>query len=234
MRIAVIDNTRFSPLGLVGQALDEAGANVTRFTPFESGTLPDGPEGWDGLVVMGGEQSALDDDLHPYLPRLAALMRAFGDSGRPVLGICLGAQVLARAYGATNHLGTAREFGWHRVELTEAGRQDPVLSAAGPAFDIFQWHSDTFALPEGAVHLARSATAACQAFRIGRAVYGTQFHFEASTAVVADYTAAFPDLVEALEPGWTAALPARALAQGAAADAAGLAFARNWLRLARG
>ena len=102
----------------------------------------------DALVVLGGGQNALDDEAFPYIPPLLALMREFGDSGRAVLGICLGSQLLARAYGADNLLGAAPEFGWQKVALTGEAKDDPVLRAAPENFPIFQWHDDTFTLPK--------------------------------------------------------------------------------------
>ncbi|MCB2135721.1 MAG: type 1 glutamine amidotransferase [Rhodobacteraceae bacterium] len=231
MRVAIVENTAGTPLGQVGKALAEAGATTEWFRPYCDGGLPTDPDAFDGLVVLGGEQSALDDDLHPYLPSLARLMRRFGDADRAVLGICLGSQLLARAYGAENRLGVAREFGWHQVTATEAGRTDPVLGAAGSAFPIFQWHSDTMTLPGDAVHLAENPAAPVQAFRIGRAVYGTQFHFEANREVVADWSVAYAEAVEKRHPGWAEALPKLAAAHGPAADAAGLAIARAWVAL---
>jgi GMP synthase (glutamine-hydrolysing) len=158
-------------------------------------------------------------------------MAAFTAADKPVLGICLGSQLLARAHGAENLIGTAPEFGWRDVTLSEAGRNDPVLAGVDGQFPIFQWHSDTFTLPDGAVHLAHSAQAAHQCFRLARATYGMQFHFEASRAVVADWTRRFPDLTEKMEPGWQTAHPARATTVGRHADAAGLQIARNWVGL---
>lgn len=226
MRIAIVENTRITHHGLVGVALHEAAALVDQFRPWADQNLPEDPQAYDGLVVFGGEQSALDDDLHPYLPRLAAAMRRFAGAGRAVLGICLGAQVLARGFGAENRLGAAPEFGWCDVRLTEEGLADPVLAAAGPRFPVFQWHCDTFTLPPGAAHLARGEGAAVQAFRVGRA-WGMQFHFEASRPVVADWARRFPDLIEAERPGFLAAHAGHP--QGPAADAAGLALARAWV-----
>lgn len=229
MRVAIVENTRVTHHGQVGVALHEQAALVEIFRPWADGHLPDTAGGHDALVVFGGEQSALDDAAHPYLPALARLMRAFTEADRAVLGICLGCQVMARGYGAANHLGTAPEFGWQRVRLTEAGQADPVMAALPAAFPIFQWHSDTFTLPDGAVHLATAEGAAQQAYRIGRATYGTQFHFEASRAVVADWSRTFPDATERLQPGWTTAHPALAETLGREADAAGLALARAWV-----
>jgi GMP synthase-like glutamine amidotransferase len=158
-------------------------------------------------------------------------MAAYTQSDKPVLGICLGSQILARAYGADNHLGTAPEFGWVDVALTDAGRADPVMGVLPDFFPVFQWHSDTFTLPAGALHLAQSATARHQAFRIGRATYGTQFHFEASRAVVADWLESFPDGIARLDAAFATRHAALAQTRGEAADAHGLALARAWVNL---
>ena len=143
----------------------------------------------------------------------------------------LGSQILARGLGGQNHLGVAREFGWCPVEVTDAGRDDPVLGAIPPCFSIFQWHSDTFSLPEGAVHLAQSGVARHQAFRFGRAAYGMQFHFEANRAVVRDWSREFPQLIATLDPDWAALHEMRAEREGAAADLDGLSIARAWVAL---
>ena len=231
MRVAVVENMRNTGLGALARALDEAGAEIEWFRVWQDGILPQDISGHDALVVLGGEQSALDDETHPYLPELVRLARRFGDAGRAVLGICLGSQILARAYGADNLLGAAREFGWHSIGVTSEGRADPLLSDVGGEFTIFQWHADTFSLPEGAVRLASSPIAENQAFRIGRAVYGTQFHFEADTGVVGQWKAEFPGTIERIAPGWLENYGELAARHGAAADAAGLAIARAWVGL---
>lgn len=229
MRVAVVENTVISHLGQVGVALEEAGAEIVTYRPFRGDALPDVLR-YDGLVVLGGEQSALDDELHPYLPELAARMRVATDAGKAVLGICLGSQILARAYGGDNLLGKTREFGWHRIQLTEEGAGDPVLGSVDDGFPIFEWHSDTFTLPEDAIRLAQNGAVSNQAFRVGRAGYGTQFHFEASRAVVREWYENFGHLIEAMEPGWIARYPEYAETDGPAADAAGIAIARAWVR----
>lgn len=231
MRVAVIENMRNTGLGALAAALDEAGAEIEWFRPWQNGILPTGISGHDALVVLGGEQSALDDETHPYLPELVRLARRFGDADKAVLGICLGSQILARAYGADNLLGTAREFGWHSIGVTSEGRADPLLSGLGGEFTIFEWHADTFSLPEGAVCLASSLVAANQAFRIGRAVYATQFHFEADIAVVEEWKADFPDTIERIAPGWLENYAELARRHAGAADTAGLAIARAWVSL---
>jgi GMP synthase-like glutamine amidotransferase len=231
MRVAIVENTRVTHHGQVGVALHEAAATIDLYKPWADGRLPE-PGSFDALVVFGGEQSARDDHTHPYLPALAALMAESGAQGHAVLGICLGAQLLARGLGAENRLGAAPEFGWCDVTLTDAGRADPVLSHLPATFPIFQWHSDTFTLPDSTTRLAESGTAANQSFRIHRATYGMQFHFEASRAVVADWNRHFPEAVERNIPGWLDTHhPVHAPVAGAKADAAGLAIARAWVAL---
>ena len=228
MRVALVENMALTHHGQVGVALHEAGALIEVLRPFAGQSLPD-LGAFDAVVVFGGEQSARDDVAHPYLPRLAEVLRAAAEAGQPVLGICLGAQILARGYGAQNLIGGSREFGWTPVTLTGAGRRDPVLAAAGARFCSFEWHSDSFSLPEGAVHLARSGAVEQQAFRVGRAGYGMQFHFEANGAVVSDWVQRFPAAVDAMDPAFRSS---RHHAD-AATDRAGLALARAFVALAR-
>src|SRR5690606_5961817 len=120
-------------------------------------------------------------------------------------------------------------FGWQEVRLTEEGLSDPVLSTAGAAFPIFHWHRDTFTLPAGAVHMAQSAMTRNQAYRIGRAVYGTQFHFEADTGLVKQWNAQLADEIEGFAPGWDKAFPRLAETVGPSSDQAGAALARAWI-----
>lgn len=230
MRVTIVENTRCTHHGQVGVALHEAAARIELVKPWRGEALPASADA-DALVVFGGEQSALDDARHPYLPALAELMARYAQDGRAVLGICLGAQVLARAFGGRNLLGAAPEHGWCEVTLTAEGVADPLFAALPPHFPVAQWHSDTFTLPEGATHLASGSAARVQAFRIGRAAYGTQFHFEASRAVVAEWVRCFPEMMERARPGWPAAVAAEAATRGAAADAHGLALARAWVGL---
>jgi len=229
MRILIVENLRGTSLGQVEVALTEAEAEQIWIRPWNAEALPASTDGFDGLVVLGGEQSALDDELHPYLPELASLMKRFGDEDKAVLGICLGSQLLARAHVGTNLLGKHREFGWHRVGLTDTGKADPVFAAVEGEFPIFEWHSDSFTLPEGAIHLAHNGTVTNQCFRIGRASYGMQFHFEASRPVVEAWNRDFEATIERMMPGWLANYEAHAATDGVHADAAGLAIARAWV-----
>jgi len=230
MRVAIVENTKITHHGQMGVALHEAGALIDLYRPYLDGVLP-ARGSFDALVVFGGEQNARDDDLHPYLPALAQLMAVESAAGGAVMGICLGSQIMARGAGAQNILGAATEFGWCEVRLSAAAKHDPLFSNLPERFSIFQWHSDTFTLPDGAVHLATSEKAAIQAFRLGPRAYATQFHFEASTAVVADWSATFPDLIAGIDPDWAVAHPERAQTEGMQADSIGLSLARGWVAM---
>lgn len=229
MRVLVVENYQGTDLGNVGAALAEANAEIDVRKAYLGDRLPKDASEHDALVLFGGGQNALADDSHPYFPELLDLIRDFAHKDRSVLGICLGSQLLARAFGGINQVGGASEFGWHGVTLTEEAKTDAVLGAMPVAFPIFQWHDDTFTLPPSAVRLASSAVAENQAFRLGRAVYAFQFHFEADRAVVDYWTTAFADTVTARWPDWPERLPAEAARNAALADQSGLAIARAWV-----
>ncbi|MCX5495486.1 type 1 glutamine amidotransferase [Kaistia dalseonensis] len=233
MRVLAIQNFADTPLGLVRPALEAAGARIDLRRADLDEPLPVDHHGHDALVVLGGGQSAIDDDDYPYLPHLSELTRRFGEADKSVLGICLGSQIVARGHGATNILGRPVEFGWHEVRPTDAGRADPVIASIGDAAPLFHWHLDTFTLPPGAVHLATSAMTPYQAFRIGRAVYGIQFHFEADTTLVRDWNVAFAEEIEAIDTNWAARHRIEAIEKGVHADRVGQALAAAWVATIR-
>lgn len=233
MRVLVVDNYPETSLGLVGTALQEAGATIDLRVMHQGDDLPVDPGGHDAIVVFGGGQNALADDLHPYLPGLVRLIRAFGDAGKAVLGVCLGSQLVARAYGATNIIGLPIEFGWKAVTPTDAAADDPVVSHLGSGAPMFHWHYDTFTLPPGSAHLATSEQTRHQAFRIGRAVYGIQFHFEVDVALADRWTTTFAGQIAAHTPDWAGRYPAEAATLGPQAERTGLAMARAWVGLVR-
>ncbi len=139
--------------------------------------LPDAGQ-VDGLVVMGGPLGAYEEDAYPFLRKECELVATMARSGRPVLGVCLGAQLLAKALGGRVFPGHGAEVGFGSVELTPAGKEDPLFAGAGAVLPVFHWHGDTFTLPDGAELLASNSMYAHQAFRFGRRAYGLQFHVE--------------------------------------------------------
>ena len=233
MRVLVVQNYDDTGLGQVGAALEEAGAETDIRNAHRGEAFPENAGAHDALIVLGGGQNALDDANYPYFPALLDLMRGFVDADKAVLGICLGSQLLARAYGGKNQVGGAREFGWHQVELTAEAAGDPVLGRLAGEFPVFQWHDDTFSLPEGAVRLAGSAVAANQAFRVGRAGYAIQFHFEADRKLVRGWNEAFAPIIAARNPDWIGRFEDEAARHGPVADATGMEIARAWVRAVR-
>lgn len=229
MRVLVIENYPQTPLGQVARALDEAGAVRTHLRPFGGDSVPSDGADYDALVLLGGAQDALDDENHPWFPATLDLIRDFTAADKAVLGVCLGAQLLARAHGAQNYIGGHYEFGWRRIDLTPEAGEDPVFSGLPQNFPIFEWHDDHFSLPPGAVRLAASPVADAQAFRIGRAAYGTQFHFEADRRQVDDWSQNFAELLAKREPDWPQRRDKEAALHGEKADAAGAEIARAWV-----
>jgi GMP synthase (glutamine-hydrolysing) len=233
LRILVVQNSRTAPIGLLGDYLTEFGADLVTITPPEGEPLPADAVGFHGAVVLGGPQSAADDGTSPYIPRLLDLMRAFADAGRPILGICLGAQLLARAYGERVYQHSLMERGFKPVTSTPAGADDPVMGSLGPVRHIMQWHYDTFDLPKDAVLLATGPDCANQAFRLGDSQYGLQFHPEVNPEIVRDWVSRAEGATQAeidaigreMETQIDRHLPE------AAAFARDLA--RNWLELVR-
>ncbi len=229
MRVLVVQNFDNTGLGQVGAALAEAKAEIDLRRPYLGEPLPTEITGHDAMVVLGGGQNALADDEYPYFPALLDLTRRFAAEDRAVLGICLGSQLIARAFGAESRIGGAEEFGWQYVALTPEAGDDAVLAGLPREFPIFQWHDDHFSLPASATRLAGNAVAENQAYRIGRAVYGFQFHFEADGGLVAEWSEAFADLIAKRNPDWPGRLDAEIAANAPQADAVGLAIARAWV-----
>lgn len=139
-------------------------------------SLP-GPDDLDCLVVLGGPMSAWEEGKHPWLTEEKRLLEALIEAGKPILGICLGAQLLADVLGARTYVGDNQEIGWHRVEATVESRGHSVGAALPDSFETFLWHGDSFDIPAGAIHIARSAAFESQAF-VWNQVLALQFHLE--------------------------------------------------------
>ncbi len=219
MRALVVEHAEHEGAGLVGAALVGGGVrlDVRRF--WARDPLP-APDGYDLVLVLGGPMSANDARLAGEVALLAASAR----SGRATVGICLGAQLLARALGATVARGPAPEIGIYPLTLTDAGRREPLLDGLDGAA-MFHWHADTFAVPAGAELLASSARYAHQAFRAGARTFGVQFHPECDRAMRLDWAARGGDELAA------AGVDPAALAGDDGVDARGRAFARALLHL---
>ena len=183
-RLLVFQHVPHEILGTLDPLLRDAGFRI-RYVNF--GRNPDAVpdlERYQGLIVLGGPMNCDQVTRHRHLATEVAAIQAAVRDGLPVLGICLGSQLLARALGAPVTRHHSKEIGWYDVAPTEDGQRDPLFRHFDTTEKIFQWHGDTFAIPHGAVHLAASAACAHQAFRFGPNVYGLQFHLEVDEPMI--------------------------------------------------
>ena len=214
-RVLAVQHVAVEPPSLVATALLGEGVAVDVLHTYRGEPVPGTAAGLDGLVVMGGPMAVYEADRLAHLGQELRLIGSALEKGLPVLGICLGSQLLAAALGARVEKGPAKEIGWYPVALEPAAREDPLFGPLPGSFEALHWHGDVFDLPKGAVRLARSERTATQAFRHGKA-WGLLFHAEVTARQVADMAAAFEDELE--EAGVTS----DALLHGARAHLAGL------------
>ena len=183
-KLLVFQHVPYELLGTLNPQLKDAGFRI-RYVNFgrEPHARPS-LDGYQGLVVLGGPMNTDEVDAHPHIATEIELVREALAIDMPILGICLGAQIIAKALGAGVGRSGEKEIGWYSVSPTADGTADPLVSCFDSTEQIFQWHGDTFDIPQGAVHLASSPGCPNQAFRYGENVYGFQFHLEVDEAVI--------------------------------------------------
>jgi GMP synthase (glutamine-hydrolysing) len=176
-----------APTGTFADAVRERGGDLLEWNVVR-GAPPEPPETFDAVLVFGGGMHVDQEDQHPWLREEEDLIKGLLAAELPLLGVCLGGQLIAKAAGA--HVGPAaqEEVGWHEVELTPEAAGDPLFAAAPERFDAFQWHSYTFDLPPGGVPLARNPVG-LQAYRLGDSAWGIQFHAEVTREIVEGWLA---------------------------------------------
>jgi GMP synthase (glutamine-hydrolysing) len=193
MRILSLQHGPSVPGGVFDEAVVAGGHDLERrLAPDADGGWPE-PGRYDAVMVFGGSQHPDQDDRFEWLRREEEFLREVVESELPVLGVCLGAQMLARAAGAAVGPASTSEIGWHDVSLTTAGEADPVLGVLPRIATVFQWHHYTFQLPAGASALADS-DACLQAFRLGGLpAWGIQFHAEVTGEMLEAWIEEDPD-----------------------------------------
>jgi GMP synthase-like glutamine amidotransferase len=185
MRVLAFRHVPHEHLGRIEPELVRRGIGIDYADLYLSAALDPDPALYDGLIFMGGPMS-VNEGL-PYLDREADWIAQAVKARRPVLGVCLGAQLIAKALGARVYPGRAKEIGWFDVDFTHETAGDALFSGAGPRETVFQWHGETFDLPPGARWLASSAACAYQAFSAGSGTYALQFHLEVTPEMIADW-----------------------------------------------
>src|SRR5687768_8461559 len=178
MRLLVLQHCPVTPIGLVGERAIERGAELVTLFPHDGDRVPETMAGFGGLIVLGGPMHAGDDARYPAFASILSLIRECRQARVPVLGLCLGAQLIARAFGQRVYRFGGLEVGYPAVHLTAAGRTDPLFQGLEPEQRIMQMHEDSFDLPGESVLLMRNDACENQAFRIGTSIYGIQAHPE--------------------------------------------------------
>ena len=182
--VLVIQHVSHEGLGTFGPAFKSAGLDARAFNAADPKADWSATVEFGGLVVMGGPQSAYEQQAYPYLKREIELLRQTVKAGTPILGVCLGAQLLAAALGAKVTKNPTKEIGWHPLMREPGADGDPFCELFGQTESVFQWHGDTFGLPKGATQLFSSPLCPQQAFRHGDHAYGLQFHVEVTEPMI--------------------------------------------------
>jgi len=183
-RLLVFQHVAHEILGTLNPLLKRAGFRI-RYINFSR--HPDAQpslDGYDGLVILGGPMSVNDSDRLPHLSTEMHLIEQAMKRNLPVLGICLGAQLIAKTLGAAVYPNREKEIGWYDVAPTEEAKNDSLLGTWAPSEKIFQWHGETFDIPRTGRHLAFSPLCSHQAFRYGTNVYAFQFHLEVEERMI--------------------------------------------------
>jgi GMP synthase (glutamine-hydrolysing) len=182
VRVLTLIHGKDAGPGVFGQEVLAAGGEL-EIRSYALGLKPDHPvASYDGVLVMGGSMNVHELDHHPWLADERRAMSEVLDAGVPLLGVCLGSQLLAAVAGGEVTRTSRPEIGWYEVETTEAAASDPLLGALPPRFTTYQWHSYQSTLPPGAAALATSP-ACLQAYRLGEHSWGVQFHAEATAKI---------------------------------------------------
>src|SRR3989449_4029704 len=192
-RLLVLQHIGCEPLGLIEPALKERGMEYRYVRLFAGEAIPKDLSGWDGLSALGGPMWANDGERLGFIADELRLLTEVLEAGMPALGICLGAQLIAKAAGAEVTAGEEKEIGWYPLTLTEEGKKDRLLAGLPDTFPVFQWHGETFDVPRGAVRLAGSERYSNQAFRLGEQVYGLQFHLETTAPMIIEWLDLYRD-----------------------------------------
>jgi GMP synthase (glutamine-hydrolysing) len=189
--VLVLQHAESESLGTIQDALRSASLEVQYVRTFEGQSIPSSSDAYSALIVMGGPMGVYETNRYPFLLQERKLIDTFLKAQMPILGVCLGSQLLAASLGADVRKGEQKEIGWHAIELTEEGKRDPLWRGEPPQFVAYHWHGDNFDLADGAVSLASSQVTPVQAYRYGDKTYGLLFHLEVTASHIRGMLAEF-------------------------------------------
>ncbi|MEA5463755.1 type 1 glutamine amidotransferase [Leptothoe sp. PORK10 BA2] len=229
MKILVIQNSVRDPIGLLGDQLVQLGAELSTWLPEQQLMSPNGD--FSGLIILGGHMNAHEDAQYPHLKQVVELIHQFHAENKPIMGVCLGAQLIARAFGSQVYPHSKPELGFSPLRVVEALAPELWLQNCPLDLHIMQWHFDTFDLPVQATLLMTNDLCAHQAYRIGTNIYGFQFHLEVTPDIITDWLTAKSEWIETNYPQLDQQIQTQiqAHAEGAATFAAQVA--QDWSAL---
>ena len=195
----VLQHIECEDLGTIANAMSQRGIGYKYVRLFDGEPVPYDPGNYSGMIILGGPMNVYEEDKFPYLKDEDILIKKAVKNDMPVLGICLGGQLIAKATGAKVKKGTKKEIGWYDLKLTKDSRQDKVFNPLPGTIKVFQWHGDTFDIPDGAVHLAGSELFSNQAYRVGSSIYGLQFHLEVTQEMINRWISEYEEELSTLD-----------------------------------
>lgn len=185
--ILILQHVASEGPGLIGKIAQSMGFSLKVIRLFKGESIPAAPRTYSALIIMGGPMGVYDEVEYPFIVDELALIEDAFKARVPVFGVCLGAQLMARAAGAKVKSGGKKEIGFYDIRLTQPGLKDTLLMGLPDEFKVFQWHGDTFNTPGGAKNLASSKDFESQLLKVGTNSYGLQFHIEVTEAMVAEF-----------------------------------------------
>lgn len=182
MNFLIIEHLAIEPVALIGEVLKGAEHQYSTISLHQGDSLPVNSDAFDGIIIMGGPQSA--NDIDKVMQAELVWIKAAIDTNTPMLGICLGAQIMAKATGASILPSPVRELGWYPVSHNLETQNDPLFKNIPDNFTLFQWHGETFSVSPSMTLVLTHADVPAQAFRLGEAQYGLQFHIEVDETII--------------------------------------------------
>ncbi|MBI2485780.1 MAG: gamma-glutamyl-gamma-aminobutyrate hydrolase family protein [Deltaproteobacteria bacterium] len=187
MKVLVLRHVPHEHLGTLFHTLKANDLNYEYINLYEDENPNIQLDDISGLIILGGPMNVYETDKYAFLKMEDRLIKETVEKDMPILGICLGAQLIAKALGARVMKNKEKEIGWYPLSITEEASKDKLFKHFKTEETVFQWHGDTFEIPEGAVHLAKSPLCLNQAFRYSTNVYGLQFHIEVTQEMVSEW-----------------------------------------------